>query len=110
VPQFRDAQGVLWSVNRQWWPFGDWSSFASADDVVGVIVLCAMLPFVVIWPFWLLLKLSGVSAWRVTVRRNLIQVDRERVAGWRASGERVNAIMAALKAGVFLPDVDPDAV
>ncbi|MDF2823614.1 MAG: hypothetical protein K0R68_1022 [Mycobacterium sp.] len=76
----------------------------------GVIMFLLALPVLLAWPFWLLAKLCGMP-WKVVTEREGEEVGREKVKGWRASGRRIDEIVAGLRntgtdegAGVELRD------
>lgn len=96
MPAGRDAADRKWTVRRVWWPFGTW--LLDLPDWGGLFVIGMVLtaPLVVIWPFWLLAHLLGVP-WTLIVRRQGDEVRREKVVGWSASGERMNAILEEVR-------------
>ena len=91
MPQWHDATGVRWHVYRRWWPFNNSvirSTTMSGDSAYGLVQLIIALPFLLVWPFWVLTRLCG-APWTVVVARAGVQVHSERVRGWTASGLRI---------------------
>ena len=96
-----DPDGVSWTVRRWWWKTVPWETgFATLDGFIALFFL----PFMLMWPFWLLAKWLGVP-WVVLVERDGKRVRKERVRGWRESGERVTELAQLAAAGAF---TDPD--
>lgn len=92
-----DPEGETVTVRRWWWRTIPWETgFATLD---GLILLIA-LPFMVMWPIWLLLKWCGVS-WTILIERGGERIGREHVRGWRRSGERICEIAASAQAGTY---------
>lgn len=92
-----DPDGVQWRVRRWWWKTVPWETgFATLDALIFLIVL----PFMVMWPFWLASKWLGAS-WTILVERDGTQVSRENVRGWRKSGERVRELAQQAQAGTL---------
>ncbi|MGE2836812.1 hypothetical protein [Mycobacterium sp. SMC-4] len=92
MPHFKDADGVRWSVRRHWMPLLNYLDMASwGTSWFGVLMFVIALPFLVAWPFWLLAKLFGVP-WKVVIKRADEEIAVEKVAGWRASGRRIEEI------------------
>ncbi len=90
------------TVRRWWWRTLPWETgFATIDAVIFLIVL----PFMLMWPVWLVLKWCGVP-WTVLVEHDGTEIARERVRGWRASGARIEEIAAAVQSGA-MPVPDP---
>jgi hypothetical protein len=116
VPKLRDADGVRWSVRRDWMPLLDLLNMASwGTNWFGMLNFVIALPFILAWPFWLLAKFLGVP-WRVVVKRDGEEVTVEKVAGWRASARRIDEIAHGLRVvgrvpepGEVLPDLRPHA-
>ncbi|OBF21940.1 hypothetical protein [Mycobacterium sp. ACS4331] len=114
MPKVTDADGVRWSVRRQWMPLLEHLNMASlGTDWFGMLNFVVALPFILAWPFWLLAKLFGVP-WRVLVKRDGEEVTVEKVAGWRASGRRIEEIAHGIRVvgrvpepGEQLPDLRP---
>ena len=99
MPVVTDPLGVQWSVHRKLWPFPDPGDLMDNFDFFGAVIgLALALPFLILWPFWLLTKVLGVR-WVVVVRRNDKEVRRERVRGWRRSGGRMAEIALELSQG-----------
>lgn len=87
--------GVKWTVRRWWWKTIPWETgFATLD----MIILLIVLPFMAAWPLWLLAKWCGVP-WTVLVERDGTEVTRERVRGWRNSGQRIAELAGMAEAG-----------
>ncbi|MFV9636403.1 hypothetical protein [Mycobacterium neumannii] len=96
-----DPEGETVTVRRWWWRTIPWETgFSTLDAFIFLLVL----PFMVMWPFWLLLKWLGVS-WKIVIERDGERIGRERVRGWRRSGERIYEIAASVQAGTY--PVDP---
>ena len=62
------------------------------------MIMFLLLPFVLLWPFWLLTKFLG-GRWVIVVQRNNHEVERELVRGWRRSGGRMAELMLQLSQG-----------
>lgn len=94
-----DSRGVQWSVYRVLWPFPDLGDLLDNFDFFGwVIGLVLIVPFLVLWPLWLLAKLCGVR-WVVVVERDHVEVQRELVRGWRRSGGRCVELALQIRQG-----------
>ncbi|MBI3213106.1 MAG: hypothetical protein HYZ38_04735 [Mycobacterium sp.] len=83
----RDPDGVSWTLHRRLWPFPD------ITDLVDVLffswaMALLVIPFAILWPFWLVTKFLG-ARWRIIIVRDGVQVDEELVRGWRRSGGRI---------------------
>ncbi len=92
-----DPDGVTWSVRRWWWRTVPWGTgFATIDGLIALV----MLPFMLMWPFWLLAKWLGVP-WTIVISRDGVKVGRERVKGWRESGLRMADIAAEIESGTL---------
>lgn len=105
VPEFRDSDGVTWRVRRAQWPLLDALDMASyGSSTFGVVLFLLALPLLAAWPIWLLAKLCGVP-WKVVTERDGDEVAREKVKGWRASGRRIQEIVAEKKAAAASTDV-----
>ncbi|WP_370329421.1 hypothetical protein [Mycolicibacterium hippocampi] len=88
MAKVRDLDGVQWTVRRWWWRTLPWETgFATLD----MILLLIALPLMAMWPFWLMAKWLGVP-WTIVVERDGTEVDRERVRGWRNSGQRITEL------------------
>lgn len=98
--------GVEWTVRRWWWKTLPYETgFATLDAVILVLVL----PFMLMWPFWLLAKWLGAS-WTILVERDGKQVVREQVRGWGASGRRIAELAAQARSGALahlIPVIEP---
>lgn len=104
MPKFKDADGVRWSVRRHWMPLLTYLDMASwGSSWFGVLMFVIALPFLVAWPFWLLAKLFGVP-WKVVAKRDGEEVAVEKVAGWRASGRRIDEISHGIRVGGRVPE------
>ena len=91
-----DPDGSSWSVRRWWWKTIPWETgFATLDMLIFLVVL----PFMVLWPFWLLAKWCGVP-WTIITTRDGEEVGREQVKGWRRSGARMDEIVQTLRDGM----------
>lgn len=101
-----DPEGVEWVVRRWWWRTIPWESgFATLDTIIFLIVL----PFMLMWPFWLAAKWLGAS-WTVLTERDGKEVAREQVRGWDASGRRIAELAELAEAGTLahmLPVAEP---
>lgn len=98
-----DPEGVAWRVRRWWWTPVPWETgFATLD----MLILLIMLPFMVMWPFWLLAKWLGAS-WTIVIERDGTEVGRERVRGWRTSGQRVDELAQSAQAGTLAHLLEP---
>jgi hypothetical protein len=101
VEKVLDPEGVRWTVRRRWWKTLPWETgFDSLDALFFVI----MLPFMALWPFWLLAKWLGVS-WTIVVDRDGERVAREKVRGWRASSRRIAELARQAQEGALTPPV-----
>ncbi|GFM18336.1 MULTISPECIES: hypothetical protein [Mycobacteriaceae] len=104
-PEFRDSDGVTWRVRRAQWPLLGAIDMAShGSSTFGVVLFLLALPLLAAWPIWLLAKLCGVP-WKVVTERDGDEVAREKVKGWRASGRRIQEIVAEKKATAAGDDV-----
>jgi hypothetical protein len=83
MAEVTDPNGSAWSVHRRWWPFP--GVFDLTFDVFEVLLA---LPFLVLWPFWLVTKWLG-GRWTVVVERDGQEVSRELIRGWRRSKGRI---------------------
>jgi hypothetical protein len=113
MPTFQDSQGVRWSVSRRWWPFRFGllrGPTMTGDGMYGLVQLVIAVPFLLVWPGWLLTRLFG-APWTIVVGRAGRQVHAERVGGWAASGRRITEIVASVQGGggVSLPGPVGDA-
>ncbi|CAN5420194.1 hypothetical protein BH11ACT7_BH11ACT7_19650 [soil metagenome] len=98
MPEFRDAEKVKWRVRRLWWPLlGAMDMASGGSSTLGLVLFVIAIPMILAWPFWLLLKFCGVS-WKVVTERDGEEVAREKVSGWRASGRRIEEIVADIRA------------
>ena len=98
MPEFRDADRVKWRVRRLWWPLlGPMDMASWGSSTFGVVMFVIALPMILAWPFWLLLKFCGVP-WKVVTERDGDEVAREKVRGWRASGKRIDELVAEIGA------------
>ncbi|UXA20141.1 hypothetical protein [Mycobacterium sp. SMC-4] len=103
MPQFKDADGVRWSVRRRWMPLLTYLDMASwGINWFGVLMFLIALPFLLAWPFWLLAKLVGVP-WKIVVRSDGEDVAVEKVKGWRASGRRIDEIVHGIRVSGRVP-------
>jgi hypothetical protein len=97
VPEFRDADNVLYRVRRAWWPLlGPLDMASSGLSPFGVVMFVLALPVLLAWPVWFVLKLCGVP-WKVVTERDGDEVAVEKVKGWRASGRRIDELVAELR-------------
>jgi hypothetical protein len=97
MPEFRDADGVKWRVRRAQWPLLGAMDMASwGSSTFGIVMFLLALPVLLAWPLWLLAKLCGMP-WKVVTERDGEEVGREKVKGWRASGRRIDEIVAEKK-------------
>lgn len=65
------------------------------------IIFLIVLPFMLMWPFWLAAKWFGVP-WTLLIERDGKEVGRERMRGWRASGQRVAELARQAEAGTLM--------
>lgn len=99
MPVITDPSGIQWSVHRKLWPFPNLGDLLDNFDFFGwVIGLVLALPFLLLWPFWLLTKVLG-ARWVLVVQRDHEEVQRELVRGWRRSDVRMNEIARELAQG-----------
>ncbi|MGK2882289.1 MAG: hypothetical protein ACSLE6_16305 [Mycobacterium sp.] len=82
----RDANGLTWSVRRKWWPFPDLTDIFE-DDFFAWIGFILSIPFLLVWPFWLLGKFLGVK-WVIVIERDERQVGAEKIRGYYRSRRR----------------------
>jgi hypothetical protein len=92
-----DPEGVNWSIRRWWWRTVPWESGIALIDL---IIFAIVLPFMLMWPFWLMAKWLGVP-WTIVIERDGTEVGREQVRGWRRSGERIDEIARSAQAGTL---------
>lgn len=92
-----DPEGVTWRVRRWWWNTVPWQT---GFDTLDTIFFLLMLPFLLMWPFWLAAKWLGV-AWSIRIERDGREVASERVRGWRASGRRIDELAEQAEAGTL---------
>ena len=97
MAEVTDPDGVSWSIRRWWWKTIPWETgFATLDFLIFLVVL----PFMLLWPFWLLSKWCGVP-WTIVIKRDGTQVGREQVKGWKRSGTRVEEIARSAQDGTL---------
>jgi hypothetical protein len=97
VAEVTDPDGVSWSVRRWWWNASPWETgFATLDALIFFI----MLPFLLLWPFWLASKWLGAS-WTIDIKRDGTKVGSEQVRGWERSGQRVEELARAAQEGAL---------
>ena len=89
-----DAQ---WSVRRWWFTA---LPYESGIQFLDFIIFLIVLPFMVVWPFWLMSKWLGAS-WSIVVERDGTKMGEEKVRGWRRSGERIQEIARSAEAGTL---------
>jgi hypothetical protein len=99
-----DPDGTTWSV-RRWWlnPSIGETGLGPLDALIFLI----MLPFLLVWPFWLASKWLG-AAWTVDIKRDGVKVGSEKVRGWKRSGQRVEELARAAQDGA-LAQLKPEA-
>ncbi|MGE2728020.1 hypothetical protein ACQI4F_00950 [Mycolicibacterium vaccae] len=103
MPKFKDADGVRWSVRRHWAPLLEYLDMTSwGSGWFGVLMFVIALPLILAWPFWLLAKFCGVP-WKVVVKRGGEEIVEEKVAGWRASGLRIDEIVHGIQVNGKVP-------
>ena len=66
MTEVTDANGVKWSVNRWWFKAIPWET---GIDFLDFIFFIIVLPFMILWPFWFLLKWLGVR-WAIVIERD----------------------------------------
>jgi hypothetical protein len=59
-----------------------------------------VLPFMVMWSFWFLLRWLGVR-WAIVIERDGKKVGQELVRGWGKSGQRIDEFARAAEAGAL---------
>ncbi|MGB3482034.1 MAG: hypothetical protein WBB07_07420 [Mycobacterium sp.] len=97
MAEFRDADGVKWTVRRAWWPLlGPLDMASSGTGAFGVVMFVIAVPMILAWPVWMFLKFCGVP-WKVVTERDDVEVATEKVGGWRASGRRIGEIIDELR-------------
>jgi hypothetical protein len=76
----------------------------SGDSFYGLVQLVIALPFLLVWPFWVLTRLFG-APWTVVVAGANAPRHEAKVRGWAASGRRIAEIAESLRGGggVSLP-------
>jgi hypothetical protein len=92
-----DPTGVEWSVQRWWFKT---IPYETGIDFLDFIIFVIVLPFMIVWPFWLLLKWLGVR-WSIEIRRDGTKVGEEKVRGWGNSGRRIQELSQAAAAGTL---------
>ena len=121
-----DQQGVKWSVKRRWLPwrrkireFGyDLPNTPGGDDpismIIGVIVLIAALPMLVLaffaavelllllllLPLFMGIRVVFGGAWTLEVFRKNVLVGTETVTGWEPSRQRMYDICEQIRLAV----------
>ncbi|MBI3691680.1 MAG: hypothetical protein HY239_13790, partial [Mycolicibacterium aromaticivorans] len=63
------------------------------------LIFLIVLPFMVMWPFWLLAKWCGVP-WTIITTRDGEEIGREQVKGWARSRARMEEIIQTLRDGM----------
>jgi hypothetical protein len=92
-----DPDGAQWTVRRWWFKaFPIQTGIEFLDFVIFLLVL----PFMVVWPFWLMSKWLG-ARWSIVIERDGTKMGEEKVRGWRRSGERIQEIARAAEAGTL---------
>lgn len=128
----KDQHGQTWRVTRRWVPWrrrlkGSWDLAPDlpmgslGDDpisaIVGIVFLIILLPFLVlvliaglellvilaVLPFAVLGRMAFGKHWHVEVRRGFTPVYELEAGGWRASGERIQALAGAIQRGDTVP-------
>jgi hypothetical protein len=92
-----DPTGTKWTIRRWWFSPMPWQT---GLDSLDAIIFVIMLPFMLLWPFWLISKWLG-AAWSIEILRDGKKVGEEKARGWRKSGERINAIAQAAAGGML---------
>ena len=95
MAEVTDPSGAQWSVHRWWWKTLPWET---GLEFLDFIIFIIVLPFMVLWPFWLALKWLGVP-WTIVIERDGTKVGEEHVRGWRRSGRRIDEIAQSAAAG-----------
>lgn len=92
-------------MRRRWWPvkhlidaLGDASL---GPELVAIAMLALTVLFVLIWPVWFAAKMLGLQRWAIVIKRDEEWVATEKVRGWSASEDRVESIIAAIRAGDY---------
>lgn len=99
MQKVEDPDGSTWRIRRWWWKTLPWQT---GFDTLDTALFLLMLPFMLMWPFWLAAKWCGVS-WTVLIECDGSEVGRERVRGWRASGQRIAELAESARAGTLAP-------
>ncbi len=103
MAEVKDPDGVRWSVHRRWMPLLDYLDMTTwGNSLFGALMFVVALPFLFAWPFWLLGKVCGVP-WKIVVRRADEDVAEEKIKGWRASGRRIEEIVAGVEVAGEVP-------
>jgi hypothetical protein len=97
MAELTDPNGVSWSVQRWWFKSVPWET---GIEFLDFIIFIVVLPFMIVWPFWFMLKWLGVP-WSIEIRRDGTKVGEEHVRGWRRSGRRINELAQAAAAGAL---------
>jgi hypothetical protein len=92
-----DPSGAEWTVQRWWFKT---IPYETGIDFLDFIIFIIVLPFMVVWPFWLLSKWLG-ARWSIEIRRDGTKVGEEKVRGWAKSGQRINEIAQSVQAGTL---------
>ena len=97
MAEVADPYGVKWSVHRWWFKA---VPYETGIGFIDMLIFLVVLPFMVVWPFWFLLKWLGVR-WAVVIERDGTKVGQELVRGWGKSGQRIAELAQAAEAGVL---------
>jgi len=97
VTAVRDPGGIGWQVRRRWWPYSD---TLDGDDLFHLdwLAVALVLPFLLVWPLWLLSKLFG-ARWSIIVEREGAESHRELVRWWGASEARIAELAHDIQRG-----------
>ncbi|WP_418002136.1 hypothetical protein ACNO8X_18195 [Mycobacterium sp. PDNC021] len=97
MPVVKDPDGTQWRVRRRWWPYSD-TLDALDFALMDWLAVALALPFLLVWPFWLLAKLFG-ARWSIIVEREGVQAHRELVRWWGASEARIAELAQEIQQG-----------
>ena len=90
-----DPTGAQWTVRRWWFKT---IPYQSGIEFLDFVIFLIVLPFMVLWPFWLLSKWLG-ARWSIVIERDGTKLGEEKVRGWRKSGERIQELAQQAAAG-----------
>jgi hypothetical protein len=91
-----DPTGFEWRIKRGW--FVPPRLGATGLAIFDFIIFLVVLPFLIAWPFWFASKWLGAD-WSIEIWRGGVQLDEQRVRGWRKSKQRIAELAQAADAG-----------